>query len=349
MHYLYSKIKLIIVSLLSIVSISVAVAQSPLTHQWERDSANPVLGRNGSRDWDGGSVYAPSVILDETLFKMWYSGRLLTDTAVVATAIGLATSSDGTNWFKDTRNPVLADGVRGTWDSDGASHAVVLKQDETYHMWYAGWDESALRLIGYATSLDGVSWLKDDNNPVLVSGSDGEWDSKGVSPGSVISLDDKFHMWYTGIGPSQSAQIGLATSPDGVTWTKHVQNPVLRLGSTTLDASGVARPAVLFDGSSYRLWYTALGSDNTSRIGYATSSDGVLWKRHFDELMLEPGGSDEWDSLAVTQPAVVHDIELSVYHLWYTGEIASGTPNVEIGHAVTRVGYKVYVPFISRN
>lgn len=333
--------------LLVVLALSRALAQAPPpTGEWEKDENNPVLTPGETLDWDGGAVYAPSVLADEGLFKMWYTGRVATGTAVAVTAIGLATSSDGTEWLKDSRNPVLGDGLPGEWDAGGVSNATVAQVDDVYHLWYAGQDVDGTRRIGHATSSNGADWTKHEANPVLEPGPEGSWDERGVRPGDVVLIEDEYHMWYTGANAAGTAQIGLATSPDGVAWTKFAGNPVLRVGATDSDALGVYRPGVLFDGETYRMWYTGVGDDGVNRIGLATSVNGIDWVRDPDSPILDVGDSEAWDATAVMEPAVILDRPNATYHLWYTGE---GEEVRRIGHATAKAGYRVYLPLIGRN
>jgi predicted GH43/DUF377 family glycosyl hydrolase len=167
----FGQVTLFLLFLLTAFALTTVLAQAPPpAGEWVKDENNPVLGPGGAFDWDGGAVFAPSVLAGAGFFEMWYSGQIATGTAVAVTAIGLATSTDGTHWLKDTRNPVLADGGPGDWDADGVSDAAVVKANGKYHLWYAGWGEAGVRRIGYATSLDGAGWVKHEANPVLEPG-----------------------------------------------------------------------------------------------------------------------------------------------------------------------------------
>ncbi len=76
-----------------------------------------------------------------------------------------------------------------------------------------------------------IHWEKHPDNPVLTPGSPGEWDEDCISPSSVIYYDSTYHMWYTsGRFDTIPHRIGHATSPDGITWTKDTNNPVLDVG-----------------------------------------------------------------------------------------------------------------------
>ena len=56
---------------------------------------------------------------------------------------------------------------------------------------------------------------------LLEPGEEGSFDSDGASAPTVILDGDVYKMWYTGIGPDESIQgFGLATSTDGLHWTK---------------------------------------------------------------------------------------------------------------------------------
>ena len=65
---------------------------------------------------------------------------------------------------------------------------------------------------------------------ILEAGPAGSWDAGGLSWPSVVATDDGYAMYYTGVERLRGrGAIGLATSPDGIAWTKH-DGPVLRAG-----------------------------------------------------------------------------------------------------------------------
>jgi predicted GH43/DUF377 family glycosyl hydrolase len=65
---------------------------------------------------------------------------------------------------------------------------------------------------------------------------------------------------------------------------KNVTNPVLSPGDHDWEAEGVFNPAVLHINNRVHLLYRAQGRDGISRIGYASSSDGI----NFDERLPYP-------------------------------------------------------------
>lgn len=63
------------------------------------------------------------------------------------------------------------------------------------------------------------------------------------------------------------------------------QNPILEpIAEHAWESEGVFNPAAIYEGGRVHLLYRALGSDGISRIGYASSKDGI----HFDERLPYP-------------------------------------------------------------
>ena len=63
------------------------------------------------------------------------------------------------------------------------------------------------------------------------------------------------------------------------------ENPILSpIDSSWWQSQGVFNPAAVYEGGRVHLLYRALGNDGVSRIGYASSADGI----HFDERLPYP-------------------------------------------------------------
>ena len=243
---------------------------------WTKYASNPVLDAGAQGTWDQSGPGSPSIIFDSTTYHMWYDA---TDNSNNI-RIGYATSPDRVTWTKYGANPVLDIGSPGEWDDEGVFNPMVIIDSTTYHMWYGGWDSLDVR-IGYATSSDGITWTKYGGNPILDLGSPGSWDDAAISGPSVIFDGATYHMWYGGgdsinVGTpfTYDGSIGYSSSPDGVTWTKFVDNPVLVAGSLgTWDEFKVLIPEVIYEDSTYHMWYNGLNNNSFPfRIGYAVDS-----------------------------------------------------------------------------
>lgn len=137
--------------------------------------------------------------------------------------------------------------------------------------------------IGYATSMDGISWTVHPE-PVLIAGDQGNWDSASIAEPSVVKAGGLYHMWYSALNQweVENFQVGYASSSDGVNWVKSIQNPVLQTGDTgEWDSYWATHPGVIYDVSSdkFRMWYTGRDTDTIESltgyywdIGYAESS-----------------------------------------------------------------------------
>jgi predicted GH43/DUF377 family glycosyl hydrolase len=222
-------------------------------------------------------------------------------------------------------------GASGTWDDYYVAYPTVLFDGKKFQMWYTGDDGSKYR-IGYATSADGIVWVKHPDNPVLNLGASGTWDDADVGDPTVLFDGTEYQMWYDGNDGSHW-RIGYATSADGIVWVKHPDNPVLDIGASgTWDDSGVYESTVLFDGTKYQMWYSGYGG-STVRIGYATSTDGIVWVKHPGNPVLDIGASGTWDDVYVRCPTVLFDG--TKYQIWYAGHDGS---NYRIGYATSTDG-----------
>ena len=184
-------------------------------------------------------------------------------------------------------------------------------------------------------------WEKSAENPVLPTGSDGEWDDQEVSRASVVAVGDTLKMWYSGFDGTMDGptRIGHARSVDGgETWVKYDGNPVFIEGETgQWDDEGVDGACVLRDGGLYRMWYIGHDENVTGhyRIGLATSTDGVHWERHGGNPVLGPGPPGTFDDDQVLWPSVVKEDDL--YHMYYVG-MTWAPWGFAIGHAVSSDG-----------
>jgi len=204
------------------------------------------------------------------------------------------------------------------YDREIVGNGSVIYHDNIYHLWYSGGNWAHLR-IGYATSPDGITWTR-DTIPILDYGPTGSWDEDAAFSPQVIVIGDMFHMWYVGhrgVANNYDYQIGHATSPDGITWTKDPNNPVLPRGSSgAWDYAWVGSGSVLYDSTEYHMWYSAWdgGANSWVRTGHATSPDGLTWTKDPSNPVLTVG---TWDNPRVENASVVFDGD--TFHMWYAG------------------------------
>ena len=113
-----------------------------------------------------------------------------------------------------------------------------------------------------------VDFVPIENNPVFTSQEEGNWDAKIRERGWILREDDIYHMWYTGFTNGPCA-LGYATSPDGLSWTRHPENP-LYADQWTEDMM------VVHHQDTYYMFAEGLND----RAHLLSSTDGIQWKEH---------------------------------------------------------------------
>jgi predicted GH43/DUF377 family glycosyl hydrolase len=120
------------------------------------------------------------------------------------------------------------------------------------------------------------------NDPVLALGKENDWDEMGVSWGSVVRINDSnWRMYFSGREKSYNLRIGMATSNDGVHWTKYSNNPILNNGSPgSWNHYFVYCPIVWKEDNSWKMLFTGVDSPQKRhhQVGLAESQDGITWK-----------------------------------------------------------------------
>lgn len=326
---------------------------------WSKDALNPILQRDtviANLPNDLITISDCWVIKLGSVYKMWYTcgGLNYPSDTLLRSRLCYAFSTDGTNWTKYDGNPVLDVSYNGGWDSLGIETATVLIDSsaplaERYKMWFAGQYFNSYRYdIGYAFSPDGINWIKHPE-PVLQVGMPAEWDNGFLEGPSVLKDEGIYKMWYCGYdavvdGNSTDghANIGYATSTDGLTWFKYAGNPILTTVTNSWESINVQDPHVIKQGNEFLMWYGGGASDSTydQQVGFATSNDGVLWSKSTSNPVLYRGNSGAWDDHLASFPSVLNDD--GFFKMWYTGrdeEPLSGSLNYfwEIGYATAPV------------
>ena len=259
---------------------------------------------------------------------------------VVATIVLTTSTLSQVHWLRSSNNPVIP-----AWSGNGndpsayrytLNGSVVFDQSSKHYLaWFASWAYNSPYLcISHAYSLDGTVWYTYSRNPV-VEPSPGTFD-RDQTAGPVVIFDPPYWRMYYHGQQGGSFSIGMATSIDGIHWTKYGQNPVLTPGPTgSWDANAVVFPNVVKTNGGYIMWYS--GRDGTtSRIGVATSSDGMTWVKYAGNPVVEVGQPGQWDASYLEGCSVI-----SKNGLWYMLYTARFSPSMSenIGLATSTDGY----------
>jgi predicted GH43/DUF377 family glycosyl hydrolase len=130
--------------------------------------------------------------------------------------IGRATAPGPSGPWTIDDEPVVTPGVAGAFDHGGVQWPTLVQLNGTWVMYYAGFDQpqSGTGSIGMATLGADGTWTK-RTDPVLVASE--KWEGRSIDRPRVVSTPDGLVMLYAG---RDLIRRGLATSTDGITWTK---------------------------------------------------------------------------------------------------------------------------------
>jgi hypothetical protein len=246
----------------------------------------PVLSR--SRFADRGAVLPAAVtVAPDGTFHAWV--------IAFASTPGIQelhhlTSPDAVAWT-EVPDASLA-GLSTGLGNPGAMPTSVLATDAGWVMYYTGtlaterqgWDIRRATAPGP----DGP-WTPGDA-PVLRRGPAGAWDSGALDFPTVIPTDDGWSMFYSGIDLAHRdrGSIGLATSTDGLAWTKRddpatvdavaaESDPIAQPGLCGgFDDRAIHQPRVVPSSDGLVMAYAGYTGalDSRASLGYASSGDG---------------------------------------------------------------------------
>jgi hypothetical protein len=163
----------------------------------------------------------------------------------------------------------------------------ILKDGATYYL-YASHNDNSIHLF---TSTNKINFT--DQGEVLAIGAAGAWDDVNVSNTFVWKEGSSWYMLYDANGTgSNSWQTGLATSANGILWTKYGVAPVIPEIATTSGAWQPEMPrigsAIIKNGGNYYLYYS---HTITGILKRAYSADLHTWTLEGDFTNLSPAHS----------------------------------------------------------
>lgn len=219
----------------------VGLATSKDGIQWQRVRGPLTMGavfepHPDPARFDSSHVGHNDIEYRDGLYWMWYFGGDQSLQKIGSMEIkgfpmasGCAVSRDGLNWTRlegPHRGAMVAAGAAGEFDEIMAAWPQVIRWDDgSWRMYYHGLNRRQQYTMGWAESPDGLRWQK--RGPLLGPGPAGRFDDVGVATRHIVRRDDQWVMFYEGCqriaGGSSievERQLGLATSRDGLEWTR---------------------------------------------------------------------------------------------------------------------------------
>lgn len=197
-------------------------------------------------------------------------------------------------------NPVFKGTGTDTWDRLIRERGFILKEGDTYHMWYTGYQdkEGESLHLGYASSPDGFTWTRYQENPLLSEG----WQEDMM----VVKKDDTYYMFAEGKGDIAH----LLTSTDKIHWKELGPLDVRYLNGQPLSEGAYGTPSAWVEDD---VWYLLYERGDLG-VWLASSKDMKTWTNVQDEPVLQPG-PELYDKFGIAVNQVVRHNGL--YYAYY--------------------------------
>ena len=257
---------------------------------------SPVFEEGLEDAWDQTLVSPGAVVYHGGLYHMFYNGFAIGGGSANG-GIGYAISANGTEWYRMADMPIL------NWDDALGddywvrASSALLENDGTWVLYLSSFSHGvteALPMIYRATApVPNGPWTFDDI-PVLEPGETGEWDYYGVEDPIVLKTETGYLMYYLNAHFDDRrgiTAIGLATSENGVNWTKYndpsteerfsMSDPIfVYVGEISYNF--IQAHVVWQDTDGFSMLY-GVGRNTTNDMHYLTSLDGIVWTAPVDE------------------------------------------------------------------
>jgi hypothetical protein len=195
-----------------------------------------------------------------------------------------------------------------------------------YQIWYQARIDSDDVLsdwgLGTAVSTNGTDWDPHPSNPLLSEVS-GAWDQDGMNALQVVRDDrnDRYVMAYQGYsydGLSWTIGVGVASSPDGVRWSRSSANPVLEQNVDYGGGVYITWPLALYAGDGGGVTAYLGGNTAGSPVNiYAAQLSEDLSEWNILEGAVLEAGPDSYDKEGISDASVVKVGD--TYYMFYVG------------------------------
>jgi hypothetical protein len=244
------------------------------------------------------------------IFRIYFCGRNADNQSLIGYAdIDILNPGE---IIKTPVAPILGLGELGSFDDNGVTASWIVNHAGKKYLYYIGWKPRSTTRFGLMTGLaisddGGDTYHRVSRAPVLkLTDREPFWI---LTAPCVIKDGEIWKMWYVScegwIQPDLPRyNIKYAESLDGITWQ---QDGLVAVDFVYEGETALARPCVLKEDGIYKMWYSYKLEHQTYRMGYAESTDGLVWDRLDHLVGLLPSASG-WDSEMVEYPYVFNHI-----------------------------------------
>jgi Glycosyl hydrolases family 43. len=264
-----------------------------------------------------GNTFAkdPCVIWFNGAFYLYYTKPVYEGLQKVSCAIGIAKSQDMDHFEKVGE-------IRVQQEAEGngicAPGAIVL--NGVIHLFYQSYGQFPRDYICHATSMDAITFERDETNPVVKP--TGDWNNGRAIDADVTVLGDTLFLYWASRDPLGKVQI-LGVSRADINSGFHREDFTQACDASILqpelpwEEDCIEAPAAVTRGGKVFMFYAGAYNCAPQQINCAVSRDGVHFTRLFDTPMLPHGEKGSWNESESGHPYFFeHEGQ---YHLFYQG------------------------------
>lgn len=236
------------------------------------------------------------------------------------------------NWSPRPGNPIFTAEGFGHWDVKIRERGWILRDGDHYQLWFTGYSGARedIKLLGYATSPDGIHWTRSPKNPVYRD----HW----VEDMCVVRRGDTYYMFAEGAADNHAEML---TSKNGTDWKWQGELDVRLADGKRPAPKPCGTPTVWVENGVWYLYYEV----GDKGVWLASTKDPMsrVWTNVRNEpvLSLGPSAYDK-DMIAVDQIIKYDNAYFAIYHGSGSGAAVPRTWNTDIARSTDLVHWRKY-------
>ncbi|HVV99829.1 MAG TPA: glycosylase [Planctomycetaceae bacterium] len=207
------------------------------------------------------------------------------------------------------KNPVFQAEGAGHWDVKIRERGWILRDQKTWHLWFTGYDgtREGRRMLGYATSPDGLQWTRSEHNPLDRD----HW----IEDMMVLERAGTFYMFAEG----ERDQAQWLTSKDRIHWKREGTLNIRLASGEPIPPGPFGTPTAWYEDETWHLFY------ERSDLGVylARSKDLKTWTNVQDEPVLARG-PEAYDKQQIALNQIIR--HKGRYYAYYHGSASTTRP-----------------------
>lgn len=258
----------------------------------------------------------PVVVYYKNVYRMYYSvpgGN--------GWFIGMAQSDDLINW---TKTGEIHPGAE--YEKKGLCAPGAIIRNDTLHLFYQTYGNGAKDAICHATSIDGVTFERDQTNPVFSP--TGSWTNGRAIDAEVVLYQNRYFLYFatrnsSGTIQKQGVAATYRQSSFGRNEWQQLANSSILKPTLPWEKDCIEAASCVVMNNRLYMFYAGAYNNEPQQIGVAVSDDGVQWKRMFYKPFLPNGAPGTWNESESGHPCIFRDRQ-GQHHIFFQGNSDKG-------------------------